>query len=125
MTNDPGPLLRIRSEDLEPGLGLIELQGSLDASNVATLRSLVDGFLARGIVHLVIDLGRVEYVSSSGFSVFLACLDAARGRGGGLAFARPTAHVRDIFALMGLLDSLIVAEDVSAAAAGLRARGGR
>lgn len=125
MTNAPGPLLRIRSEDLEPGLGLIELQGVLDASNVATFRSLVDAFLARGIVRVVIDLGKVDYVSSSGFSAFLGCLDAARGRGGGLAFARPTPHVRDVFALMGLLDSVMIAEDVGSAAAVLRAQGGR
>jgi anti-anti-sigma factor len=124
MTHGPGPLLKIRAEDLEPGVGLIELQGTLDASNVATFRSLAEGFFARGIFRLVIDLAKADYVSSSGFSAFLACLDAARARGGGVAFARPRPHVREVFFLMGLVDAVSVSEDVSSAAAALRPRGG-
>lgn len=123
MVNGPGPVLKIRAEDLEPGVGLIELQGSLDASNVSLFRSLAQGFFARGIHRLVIDLAKANYVASAGFSAFLACLDTARGRGGGVAFARPTLQVREVFSLMGLLDSVTVAEDVPSAAAALRVAG--
>jgi stage II sporulation protein AA (anti-sigma F factor antagonist) len=125
MTHGPGPILKIRSEDLEPGVGLIELQGSLDASNVSLFRSLAEGFFLRGIYRLVVDLGKANYVASAGFSAFLACLDTARSRGGGLAFARPTLQVREVFSLMGLLDSVTVAEDVPSAAAALRGTGTR
>lgn len=96
----------------------------MDASNVATFQSLVDGFFARGIFRLVIDLAKADFVSSSGFSAFLACLDVARARGGGIAFARPTPHVREVFSLMGLVDAVSVSEDVPSAAAALRPRGG-
>ncbi|MFN4258758.1 MAG: anti-sigma factor antagonist [Gemmataceae bacterium] len=83
-------------------VGVLELLGEyLDESNCRDLKTQ----LANQVQHtpkLVLDLGRVEFVDSSGLGVIIGSLSKIRGAGGDLKLANVTPRVRTLFDLVRL-----------------------
>jgi anti-sigma B factor antagonist len=71
----------------------------LDASNAPVLKQRV-ATLAERSCRLVIDLGRVEFVDSSGCGAILTCLRQINSVGGKLAVCGVTRPVRALFELV-------------------------
>jgi anti-sigma B factor antagonist len=51
---------------------------------------------------LVLDLGQVQFIDSSGCGAILSCLKALTGHGGDLKLCRITPTVRNVFKLIRL-----------------------
>ena len=76
-------------------------EGSLEASNVMDFRESVMGLLKEGD-KVVLDLGKVNFMDSSGLGAIVA-LGRSLSRGGGeLRLANITPHVRTVFELTRL-----------------------
>jgi anti-sigma B factor antagonist len=71
----------------------------LDASNAPALKQQVTTLVERSC-RLVIDLGRVEFVDSSGCGAILTCLRQVNGMGGKLVVCGVTRPVRALFELV-------------------------
>jgi anti-sigma B factor antagonist len=71
----------------------------LDASNAPALKQRVAA-LAERSPRLVLDLGRVDFVDSSGCGAILTCLRQVNGLGGKLAVYGVTRPVQALFELV-------------------------
>ncbi len=83
-----------------------------------TLRQTVQQQLDGGARKLVLDLGEVGYVDSSGLGEMVACLKRAAEAGGDLKLANRRKRVSDLFSLTRLetvFDSYPTVEDAVAA----------
>jgi anti-sigma B factor antagonist len=75
---------------------VIELRGELDLSVAPTLRATLEGLVDAGNVHLVLDMGALEFVDSSGLSVFVMAYRAAVAAGGDLRLRSPRPNAMKV-----------------------------
>jgi len=94
--------LNITSQPLaEQSVVMLSVAGRLDANTVSQLeRALTDAQLS-GHRAIVIDLGELTYISSSGLRVLLAGRSNARKRGGEILLCNLQPTVREILEMVG------------------------
>jgi anti-anti-sigma factor len=80
---------------------ILYLDGVIDTVSCVKLRSVLDSFVDRGIVKLVVDMSRVEYVSSSGWGVFASRIKDIRAREGDIKIFGMDEEVHSIFHMLG------------------------
>jgi len=106
MTEETTANFRARAEQL-PGSVLIVAEGELDLVGAPRLLAALPG---PGDTPVVIDLGSVGFMDSSGLRSLLEarqhCLDAGRG----FAIARPSEAVRRVLELVDLVGEFDVVE---------------
>ena len=85
---------------------ILYLDGVIDTVSCVKLRSVMDGFVDRGIVKLVVDMSRVEYVSSSGWGVFASRIKDIRARDGDIKIFGMDEEVASIFHMLSF-DSIM------------------
>jgi len=85
---------------------ILYLDGIIDTVSCVKLRSVMDNFVDRGTVNLVIDMSRVEYVSSSGWGVFASRIKDIRTGGGDIKIFGMDEEVNGIFHMLGF-DSIM------------------
>ncbi len=98
---------------------IVSFSGSLDASVATQARKELKEVFDGGKNLVVIDLGEVSFVDSSGLSVLVTALKTARGAGGDVVLSRLSPPVRSILELTRLHRVLEVFDDPETAAARL------
>ena len=74
------------------------------------LRQEIVGQISAGHTHLVIDLGGVEFIDSTGLGVLIGGLKRTRSQGGDLRVSRVGERLEKMFELTGLGDVLAVVD---------------
>jgi anti-anti-sigma factor len=87
------------------GVRVLTLNGRLDSTTSRQLEAVLTAQLMAGYALLVLDMGDVSYVSSSGLKAILTTQRQAIRQGGNLALARLSPRVLEIFQISGF-DSL-------------------
>jgi anti-anti-sigma factor len=85
---------------------ILYLDGVIDTVSCVRLRSVMDTFVDQGTVRLVIDMSRVEYVSSSGWGVFASRIRDIRVLDGDIKIFGMDEEVGSIFQMLGF-DSIM------------------
>lgn len=88
--------------DTAPGAAVVRVGARLTMVNAAELRAAVDEALGGGRTTVVVDLGRCEFMDSSGLGAIIGGLKVARQAGGDLRIARLTPQVRTVLELTNL-----------------------
>ena len=94
--------IEIRRIEGENGVDTVEVSGSLDAHNFEQLEELFDACFDQGCYSLVIDISRLEYVSSAGVGVFIGAAGRAQANEGNVVVVAPREAVQEIFDLLGV-----------------------
>jgi anti-sigma B factor antagonist len=102
---------------------VVSLSGTLDAWSEQEVRAALKELLGAGRVRLVLDLGALRRIDSSGLSTLLSVLKAARAAGGDIVLLGPSAAVASVLRLTRLDQILEAFNDEGAALARLTARG--
>jgi anti-anti-sigma factor len=85
------------------GVAQIALAGELDMSATFQLEPELDRLLdARDVREIVLDLGDVEFVDSSGMGLLMATLDRTRESNTRVALVSVRPEVRRVFQIAGL-----------------------
>jgi anti-sigma B factor antagonist len=63
----------------------------------------VDGLVADGRTHIVLNLSRLLYIDSGGLGEMLACHLTASKAGGAVTLAQTTARIQELLAITGLV----------------------
>ncbi len=104
------------SQDKRNGILVVTIAGRLDALTAPDAEKALLAHLEAGETKLVVDAGKLDYISSAGIRVLLmAAKKAARAPGGRFAVAAPTAVVRKILVDSGLEACLGVVATVTEA----------
>ena len=81
----------------------VVLEGELDHHSAQSVRAELESLIASPHVrHLVLDLGKLSFMDSSGIGVVLGRYKTLAKRGGSVSVRSPNAHVNRIFAMSGL-----------------------
>lgn len=96
---DPNELTVVTSA--EGDAGVATAVGELDANSAARLRTAVDELFGGGHPEVVIDLGGVSFIDSSGLSVLIAAYKQAIDRDVRLTLRSPSAAVTRLLEMTG------------------------
>lgn len=88
--------------DTRDGYAVIALTGRLTATGAPLLRTAVNDLIAAGQSRIVIDMGAVQFVDSSGLGALVGGLKSARVAGGDLRIAAVPDVVRTVLSLTNL-----------------------
>lgn len=89
------------SESEANGIQLVDVAGRIDSATAKLLEDKVVGLLDGGAKALIIDLTRVEFVSSAGLRVFLLAAKRLKAAGGKYGLAGLQPQVREVLEVSG------------------------
>ena len=92
----------ITVDERESGAAIVTLTGRLDLLSAPSVKARLAEEVAAGRKKLVVDLGAVSFIDSSGLGALIGGLKAARVAGGDLRIARPSEQAQVILRLTTL-----------------------
>jgi len=99
------------------GWTVVSVTGELDVATAPRLRNEIVRLASSGNTLVVLDLGGVDFIDSTGLGVVVGSLKRVRSLGGELALARAEPQVRRVFEITRLVDILPLHDTVDAALA--------
>lgn len=91
-------------EDMRAGVSILELKGKLmGAPETTEIHQRVKELVANGVKKVVIDLGGVTWMNSSGIGMLMSALSTVRNAGGELKVARATEKVKSLFIITKII----------------------
>jgi anti-sigma B factor antagonist len=98
------------------GVTIVDLSGKITlGEGGATLRDEVRKLLAKGSKKIVLNLGEVNYIDSSGLGELVSAYTAVKNAGGELKLLNLTSKVRDLLVITKLVTVFDVKDDEAAA----------
>ena len=94
-----------------------DLLGEPDTTNI---RNKIHSLVTDGMKRIVIDLGGVNYMNSSGIGTLIACLTTVRNGGGELRLANVGGKVQNLFVITQLVKVFDTYETVERALANFK-----
>jgi len=82
------------------GVSVLRVSGYVDTTTSSELERRMQALLREKRYHIVVDLSRVEYISSAGWGIFISEIREIREHGGDLKLAGMVADVREVFDLL-------------------------
>jgi anti-sigma B factor antagonist len=101
----------------EAGHAVLAVTGEVDVHTAHTLRGRLADVVASGERALIVDLGGVQFLDSTGLGVLVGGLNKVRDAGGSLSLVCPHANLRKLFAVTGLDRVFVIHPTVAAAIA--------
>jgi anti-sigma B factor antagonist len=92
---------------------VLQVTGEVDAYTAPMLREQMRELSAKGAVHLIADLGQVDFLDSTGLGALVGGLKRLREAGGSLALVISTRRILRIFQITGLTKALAVQHSVA------------
>lgn len=81
---------------------LVEVSGRVDSMNASQLGEALANEVESGNTQLVLDLSKVDYMSSAGLRELVASLKKVKRASGDLRIAQPSERVREVLEMAGL-----------------------
>jgi len=104
-------------EKMSGNIAILKLKGRLDAASAKDVKDKVASFACEKKVNLVIDMGEIDFIDSSGLGVLVASLRSANKAGGDIKISSLQDQVRTIFELTRLHRLFEIFDDSESAAA--------
>lgn len=89
-------------EEINNQIGILKLSGRLDASVVNVLKDNVNSLVKKEIKSIVIDLGEVDFIDSSGLGSLVSCLRVVNKKSGDIRLASLQDQIRALIELTRL-----------------------
>jgi len=105
------------SEQIKEDALILRLQGRLDSNTSEPFEQRMTAIIDAGNRRLVVDLTKLEYISSAGLRVLLMGAKRLKNEEGRLVLCGLRDHIREVFEVSGFLDILTVVDDEDAALA--------
>ncbi|NUN50209.1 MAG: STAS domain-containing protein [Candidatus Brocadiae bacterium] len=105
----------IQTRKLGTNVMFIAVQGFLDAHTFEEMEKTINDLFDGGTYRLIIDLSKLDYISSAGAGVFIGAIGTAQENEGNIVLMRPSPNVKEVFDLLGLSQIFPFANDMEAA----------
>ena len=107
--------LRIKTDTLDDGTIILATEGYLDAHTFEDLEKTFQSLFEENVYQVIVDLEKLDYISSAGCGVFIGAIGTAQENNGNVVLLNPSDSVREVFDLLGLTQIFPFAENVEAA----------
>ena len=81
---------------------VLQVSGEIDLYTAPVLRERIQDLAAKGTVHIIADLSRVDFLDSTGLGVLIGALRVLRDHDGSLSLVITTRRILRLFELTGL-----------------------
>jgi anti-sigma B factor antagonist len=108
-------IMKIEYSELENGIRLIKLTGRLDMEGTNSIDKQFVQHCAGENVYVLVDLSRVNYLSSIGIPMLITSAKAVANRGGRMAFLTPQANVKSVLDITGVSNAIRIYKDLETA----------
>jgi anti-anti-sigma factor len=81
----------------------IIVEGRLDLDNYDILDKAFNDSISSGWTNICVDLAGIDYISSSGFGIFIEAMATVQQLGGSLSFINLSDKAKNIFRLLGIM----------------------
>lgn len=102
-------------EDMKAGVSILEIKGKLMGGDETTeIHNRVKELVSNGVTKVIIDLGKVSWMNSTGLGALMSSLTTVKNAEGELKIARATDKVKSLFMvtkLITIFDSYDSVED--------------
>lgn len=98
---------------------VITCEGQLETGTNEELRRALSDILDKGTVKIVIDMSKINFMSSSGWGAVIGYLRQARNGGGDIVLAAMSEHVRDGYCMAEFNEIIDAYDTVEKAIEGL------
>ncbi len=109
--------MNISITEKSPEIIVIAMEGRMDAGNAGEFDAAFGPVLEQGPKELIIDLDKLEYISSAGLRSVLTLIKGAKASGGRLKFCGMRPMVADVFKISGFNTMLSIYDSLEAALA--------
>jgi anti-anti-sigma factor len=100
---------------------VLELSGSLDGHTSIKFDEYLQAVTSAGFAHLILDCGKLDYISSAGIGVLAATIKRCRDVKGDIRLCSVEDKMRRVMQIIGLLSLVKTYENEKAAAASFKA----
>lgn len=107
--------MRLQYSELDHGIRLIKLNGTLDGNGVSRVEVEFVRRCAGEKVCVLVDLSKVNYISSIGIPLLINSAKAVVKNGGRMALLNPQNNVKNILELTGIPLIIPIHHDLNAA----------
>ncbi len=108
-------------EKMQGDVAILSIKGNLMGEPDSTdVRDKVYSLLEEGFTKIVLDLGQVKWVNSSGLGTLIAVMTSIKNKGGEMRLARVTDKVESLFAITQLIKVFKTYETVDRAVASFK-----
>jgi anti-anti-sigma factor len=112
-------MIQLEYSELGNSIRLIELNGALDMNGTYAIEVEFVRRCAGENVHVLVDLSKVDYISSIGIPMLINSAKLVARQGGKMALLRPQKAVQDILEIAGISLIIPIYPDLPSAIAGL------
>jgi anti-sigma B factor antagonist len=107
--------MELRTRQLDD-VTIVDLRGRITlGEGSVTVRETVHDLLSKGLKRILLNLGEVNYIDSSGIGELVSAFTAAKKQGGELKLLNLTKKVHDLLQITKLSTVFDVADDETAA----------
>jgi len=99
--------LEIIEEEKSQGAVKYTLKGRVNATNADSLQYKLETAVKEGHVNILLNMSRIEYLSSIGIRVILKIYKQTAEKGGSFKIERPSENVRNVLGMVALKDMLV------------------
>jgi anti-sigma B factor antagonist len=108
-------------EKIDGSVAVLTLSGKMmGGPETQAVHDHIKGLISDGIVSVVIDLGDVKWMNSSGMGILMASMTTLKNANGKLALARVTEKVESLLIITQLIKVFSTFETVERAVASLK-----
>jgi anti-anti-sigma factor len=111
--------MKLDYSELENGVRLINLNGSLDMNGTYSIEVQFVGHFTGENVRVLVDLAKVNYMSSIGIPLLVNPAKSVVERGGRITFLNPQANVLKVLEMVGVPEMIPIHTDIDSAIAEL------
>ncbi|MBN1559751.1 STAS domain-containing protein [candidate division KSB1 bacterium] len=91
-------------EEMKAGVSILEIKGKLmGGSETTEIHTRIKELVANGVKKVIIDLGKVSWMNSTGLGALMSSLTTMRNANGDLKIARATEKVKSLFMVTKLI----------------------
>jgi anti-sigma B factor antagonist len=103
------------------GVTIVDLSGRITLGEASVVvRNLISDLMGKGNKKILLNLGEVDYIDSSGIGVLVSSFSTVRGQGGELKLVNLSKRIRDLLQITKLYNLFDVKDDEAAAVASFR-----
>ncbi len=93
----------------------INVEGFLDSSTFPELQEHLEELIHKENYRIIVDLGKLDYISSAGIGVLMGMLQEVRGNDGDLKLINMSSKIRNLFDMLGFSQIIRIYDHAAAA----------
>jgi anti-anti-sigma factor len=107
--------MEIKNTGREKDRFIIAVSGRMDAVTASEFETRLLEWINRGEIHLIVDLGELEYISSAGLRSILTIAKNLKAKQGEIVLCSLRDTVKEVFEISGFSTIIPICESVDAA----------